>query len=879
MNAITRKDKFPLPRIDSLLDRLHGAKYFSKVDLAQGYYQIRMEEADIPKTAFRTQYGFWEWVVLPMGLSNAPATFQRAMNDMFRPYLDRFVLVYLDDILIFSRSAEEHLDHLRTVLQTLRDNKFFAKGKKCEFFMKEIMFLGFLVGNDSVKPDPKKLEAIKSWPPLSCVSDVRRFMGLANQYRKYIPYFADLAAPLTNLMRQSSAFLWTPECQKAFDELKTALTSQPCLLLPDFSKPFVLTCDASDFAVGAVLEQDQGQGWQPVAYMSKKLYDAATRYPTHEKELLAVYEALTLCEHYLLGSPFTVRVCTDHRPLQHVQTQPRMSGRVARWLELLSRFDFTITYLPGKANLVADALSRRVWLAALSTSSLSQTGQVSSVSVGDEFIEELNGAMLGDPGYQSLRQDVEAGLLPDFYIQGDRLHRAPEPGRSQLVIPDVAKVKQALLYEAHDTRVSGHLGVAKTYKRIQEHFWWPRMYEETRDYVLSCPECQASKASNAKAAGLLHPLDLPSHPWESVSLDIMCGLEPTSAPDKFDSIAVFVCRLTKMIRIAPMRLATKAPEFAQLFINTVFRSHGMPVELVSDRDPRFVSRFWTSLFAALGTKLCRSSTYHPETNGQTKKMNRSVAQILRTHVAEHQKSWAEVLPLVEFAYNSSVHAGSKFSPFYLNQGYEPRIPVAFVNSRRAKSKNPAVGKRLKAIQSALRSATQSLSEARAATEKKVNKARRAVEYKVGHQVLLATKNLDLPTHFSRKLSPLYVGPFEVVKVVVPGRTVKLQLPPALGKLHPTFHVSRLRPWRTSSYFPRAAAPRPAALLEEPEGSAWYACEVLNHDPPRGRRRQFRYLVRWQGYDDFESEWKLAKEVTPSAIEAYWRGRGEAVPHS
>ena len=549
-------------------------------------------------------------------------------------------------------------------------------------------------------------------------------------------------------------------------------------------------------------------------------------------------------------------------------------------METLAQFDFTVTYLPGRANLVADALSRRSWLTAveLADSSVEEEG-VYRTAIDDGFMSELLAAAEADEWYARHKQDAAAGLRPDFLSEGAWLYRLPTRGHMQLVIPDAAGIKRELLYEAHDAMSAGHMGVDKTYRRILEHFWWPRVYTDVLEYVTSCPECQVSKANNAKQEGLLKPLAIPDQPWESVSLDILSGLPKTSAPHKFDAMAVFVCRLTKMVRLAPMRKATKAPEFAKLFLNTVFRSHGLPKELVSDRDPRFVSRFWKSMFAALGTKLCKSSAYHPQTDGQTERANRTVLQILRTQIAEKQNTWADALPFVEFAYNSSVHAGSKYSPFMLNQGYQPHVPAALIDERRLKSKNPTVQGRLEKMRTVLKEAKGNLEKARVRMEDKANRARRKASYKVGDRALLSTRDLSLATHVSRKLSPLYVGPFRVLQVVVPGRTVRLELPPRLQRLHPVFHVSRLRPWTTSALFPRAAAPQPAALVEEPDGGgAWYEVECLvRHEPPSGRRRKYRYLVKWRGYDDFDSEWELSSEVTPAAIKDYWQSRGEEPP--
>ena len=359
LNNVTVKDKYPLPHTEELFDRLHGAKFFSKIDLRTGFYQIPMAEADAHKTAFVTRYGLYEWVVLPMGLTNAPATFMHLMNGTFREYLDKFVLAFLDDILVYSKTIEEHEAHVKQVLERLREVRLYAKLSKCEFFQTEVEFLGHRVGRDGLKVMPSKVQAVVEWPELKNISDVRSFLGLAGYYRRFIRNFSSLASPLSDLTKNEVKFEWGKVQQTAFQAIKQSLQSAPVLLLPNSKFPFILHTDASDFATGAVLQQDQGQGLQPIAFMSHKMLPAETRYATHEKELLAIVHACRDWRHYLHGNPFTIRIYTDHNSLQYIKTQPSVTARQARWQEKLSEFDFTIEYMTGKTNVAADALSRR----------------------------------------------------------------------------------------------------------------------------------------------------------------------------------------------------------------------------------------------------------------------------------------------------------------------------------------------------------------------------------------------------------------------------------------------------------------------------------------------------------------------------------------
>jgi hypothetical protein len=361
LNDQTVKNRYPLPRADQLFDKLAHAKYFSKIDLRTGFYQILIAAEDRHKTAFVTSQGLFEYNVLPMGLCNSPGVFQALMNDTFRDYLDKFVLVFLDDIIIYSDTLEDHERHLRLALQRLREQRLCAKLSKSALCQTEVEFLGHYVGRDGLRVMEDKIEAVRDWPVPTTMRELRAFLGLAGYYRRFVKGFSEIALSLTELTRNAThqRLQWGARQQLAFIELKRALQSTPVLALPDPTLPFVVNCDASGYAVGAVLQQDRGSGLQPVAFLSKKLTGAESRYPVHEQELLAIITALTTWRHYLSGTAVPVRVRTDHKSLIHFQTQPMLSGRQTRWLETLADYDYVIEYVKGEENGVADALSRR----------------------------------------------------------------------------------------------------------------------------------------------------------------------------------------------------------------------------------------------------------------------------------------------------------------------------------------------------------------------------------------------------------------------------------------------------------------------------------------------------------------------------------------
>jgi deoxyuridine 5'-triphosphate nucleotidohydrolase len=862
LNKVTIKNKYPMPRIDDIIDSTHGAKFFTKIDLRSGYHQIRIAEADIHKTAFSTRYGLYEFTVMPFGLTNAPATFMTLMQDVFRPLLDVCVIVYIDDILIYSKSWEEHKQHIQQVLGILREHKLYAKESKCEFAAKEVEYLGHLLGEHGIRPDPKKVQAVQEWPRPTSPHDIMSFLGLANFYRKYIAHFAQTAAPLTDLLVHDRSFQWTDKEQKAFEQLKQDLTSAPVLLVPNPNLPFIVNTDASGVAIGAVLSQDTEKGRQPVAYESRKLNAAEQNYAVHEKETLAIIHALKTWRVYLLGRKFTV--ITDHQSLQYLQSQPHLSQRQARWLEFLQEFDFEVVYKPGPTNIVADALSR------LPMSEVSAISSVHESAV--KLQEEVKVAQKQDELFAPILQELENQSHSDTFTR----YKIGKEGllyfEDRLCIPK-GPLRTHVVQEHHDNIISGHLGFDKTYENVKRNFYWPNMTQDIREYVRTCDTCQRIKSSNQHPTGLLQPLPIPKRNWESISMDFITQLPPTK--EKHDAILVCVDRLSKMVHLIPTTTTANAPDTAKLFFSQIFRLHGMPNDIVSDRDARFTSMFWKTLFQLTGTKLKMSTAYHPQTDGQTERANRTIEDMLRSYVAYKQDDWEQHLPALEFAYNNSQQASTKKTPFELNYGWHPTIPATLLNQAPA-SQVPATDKFLRNLQDLNKYAREAIAEAQRRQKEYADQSRKEDTFQINDMVLLSTKNITLDSQSgrpSKKLQQRFIGPYRISLVVSPV-AYKLELPQTL-KIHPVFHVSLLRPYHPPDQVPhRQISPPPPPVIVGNEEEY----EVEKILDKRTRRRQLQYLVKWKGYEEYDATWEPVCNLThaPDAIKDFEASRSASL---
>jgi len=835
LNKITVKNRCPLPRIDELLDIIQGAKYFTKLDLKSGYHQIRIAQEDIPKTAFRTRYGHFEFLVLPFGLTNAPATFQTLMNDVFRDHLDDFVVVYLDDILVYSQTPEEHIHHLRQVLERLRIHHLYANPKKCDFFKEEIEFLGHSINAQGISMDHSKVQAVLNWPTPTKVGEVHSFLGLTGYYRRFVQDYAKITAPLSDLLKKDTTFMWTQEHSAAFEKLKVAMATAPVLLIPDPNKPFTVISDASQFAIGAVLLQDHGHGLQPIAYISRKLNAAEKNYATHEQELLALIYALKQWRHYLKGMVKN-QVYTDHHSLRYFSTQPKLSPRQTRWMEIFQEYNVHVDYLPGRANVVADALSRRP----------DHLHLLMTMDSDEDLFSTIKNAYTRN---YSRNSSKKLHMVDGLWLTDDR----------RVFVPDDMILKQQLLKEHHDSILAGHLGIDKTYDNLARYFYWPRMVKDVQAYVRSCPSCCIMKHSNKRPAGLLQPLPIPTRNWEVITMDLVTGLPLT--PAGHDTIVTFVDKLSKMIHIVPTTKDVTAVELAHIYFNTVIRSHGLQKDIVTDRGSVFMSKFWKELFRLLDTKLKRSTAYHPQTDGQTERANRTIEEMLRSYINDTQTNWDTLLGAVEFAYNNSTNPSTGFTPFYMNYGTHPAVPTTL---DLPPGQNEAAINLTDRIQTIITKATDHLLRAQQRQSRYANLRRREVIFAVGDLVFLSTENLSLPSGTVKKLSPKWTGPFPIIKKIS-SVAYELQLPDD-WKIHNIFHVSLLKAAPIDSSFINRRWCRPPPL--EVTTDTYLVERLLDRRiVHQGRRKHIEYLVQWQGYPIYEATWEPTKNLTGAWVKS------------
>ncbi|XP_057811644.1 uncharacterized protein LOC131025876, partial [Salvia miltiorrhiza] len=463
--------------------------------------------------------------------------------------------------------------------------------------------LRFVVSAQGVQVDEEKIRAIQEWPTPTNVAAVRSFHGLASFYRRFVPHFSSVAAPLTEVIKKNVEFKWGKAQEDAFQQLKYKLTHAPVLSLPNFSKSFEIECDASGVGIGAVLMQER----RPIAYFSEKLNGATLSYPTYDKELYALVRALQTWQHYLWPNEFVIH--TDHESLKHLKGQHKLNKRHARWMEFIETFPYVIKYKQGKENVVADALSRR----------------------HDDYLFRKN----------------------------------------KLCVPKCS-LRELLLLESHGGGLMGHFGIAKTLAVLHEHFFWPHMKRDVERICGRCVTCKQAK-SRVSSHGLYTPLPIPTAPWIDISMDFVLGLPRTKRGR--DSIFVVVDRFSKMAHFIPCHKSDDASHVADLFFREIVRLHGMPRTIVSDRDSKFLSYFWKTLWCKLGTKLLFSTTCHPQTDGQTEVVNRTLSTLLRAIIKKNIKSWEDCLPHVEFAYNRSVHSATQFSPFEIVYGFNPLTPL------------------------------------------------------------------------------------------------------------------------------------------------------------------------------------------------------------
>ncbi|QRW12452.1 Retrotransposable element Tf2 protein [Ceratobasidium sp. AG-Ba] len=767
INNITIPDQFPMPLQVELVDQVKNAKIYSKLDLRWGFNNIRIKEGDEWKTAFRTAYGIYEYLVMPFGLKNAPAVLQRMMNDIFRHLLGVTVVVYMDDILIFSEKEEDHAEHVKEVLKILRDNNLYAKLAKCEFFVKKVIFLG------------REIKAIMEWGAPRKIKEVQAFLGFVNFYRRFIAEFSKIARPLHDLTKKDTRFEWSQECQQAFEEIKKRVSQDPVLIHPDPDKPFILETDASGIAIGAILSQRGEDGYlHPVAYLSKSYNDAQRNYDTANKELLAIVESLKHWRIYLEGTILPVTVFTDHRNLERWKNAETFNRRHARWHMELASFNFEIHYRPGKMSNKPDALSRRhdhedipnpqqIMINAERFKGFKANIEINIISMIRESISD-------DESLTTLIESTKKkeDLPPSIRKQYDKYEWKEDllwyEGR--IVIPENKEIRLAILEMHHDNPIAGHQGQARTLELISRRYYWPAMKQQVNRFVETCEICQRSKGHKQYAPQ--KPLPIPQKPWEDIAYDFIVKLPESQG---MDSILVVIDRFSRQAHFIPCLESTNAEGVADLFIKEVWKLHGLPKTTVSDRGPTFNSQFLKALYAKLA--------FHPETDGITERTNQWLEGFLRSFCNYRQDDWVRWLPIAEFCHNNQM------------------------GSCRARSHAPNAADMADSMQEIWDEAIASMEFYRS----KESDPKR--EYKVGDKVWLVGQNITTRRP-SKKLDNKKLGPF-VISEKISSHAYRLELPKTM-RTHNVFHINLLAPFTEDKDFHRRQARPPPIVTEEGE---------------------------------------------------------------
>lgn len=917
LNAATVKDTYPLPNMEELLDELGDFDLHSTLDLHAGYHQIYIAAKDRPKTAFTCALGSFEFNTIPFGLTNAPPVFMRLMNNLLSNFIaSGNVRCYLDDIIISTRgSREDHLTLVGKVLDTLRRHQLWVNPLKSHFCKAEVKYLGHIISREGRRMDPSKVQAILDWPRPRSVRDIQSFIGVLQFLRRYLDRLASVVAPLTDLTKKEmkgKPLPWTDEHEQAFVAVKQLVTSAPILAHPDLEKPWEIYLDFSTAAMGAVLMQDGNV----VAYASRKLSGAERNYSPYEGETATLIWCLQIWRHYLHGNT-TVTAWTDHNPLTRLLSKPHLTSKDARWLDILAEFpNLDIRHIAGLANTAADGLSRRPDyyenhpafvrpvtqapasnLTSAIVPSTAPTGDTMTFTPDARMLARIVSSYEADPLFKKVLKALGPDSDPGWAAAFSRKFRLEPNGvltfspiensdaERRICIGANNRLKMQLIQEAHDPPVAGHLGYDKTYARLSELFYWPRMYESINKFTQSCETCARSKSATGRKRAMLRSLGVPLRPWESISMDFVTDLTPDE--DGYNTLLVVVCRLSKMAHFIPCKSTMTASECATLIFDHVVRLHGMPAHIVHDQDKLFIANLWRLVWPYFGTELHYASTGHAQSDGQTEIVNKTVGNMARCYIDSLHKNWSRLMAPFEFAYNSAETATTGLSPFFVVLGYEPLTPSRLlllgtgVEPRGLYNDIPGVTpgtqEWLQARAALHRRARDAMALAQTKQAMQANRTRQVVRYQAGDRVWLSTYFLRLNTPTTEpkttKFLPKYIGPFIVLHPVPkhdPFATAFALDMPDHFRCRRTHNADLLKPYRTNdeSLFPDRYAPTPQDIVVD--GAAEYEVEDILDHSYRGPHKTLHFLINWVGYPMEYNTWEPEDLVVncPKVLDNY-----------
>jgi len=900
LNGVTKGDSYPMPRVDAAIHSLKGSKFFTGLDANKGFHQISLCPEHIERTAFATPFGLYEYLRMPFGLKNAPAIFQRAMDDTFhRQLLEAWLRIYIDDLLLNSVTFEDHLRRLRIVLSLLESAGWTLAPSKCRFAFEDIYQLGHHLSGILVGVDNNKVAAVAQFRQPRNVKDVQGYLGFTGYYRKFIKEYATLARPLSRLLTKDVVFEWTTACQSSFEALRQALLSAPVLAQPDFNLPFRLYIDACGQGLGAVLQQEQDRDGTKtevvICYISRQLRGAEERYGATQLECLALVWALEKLHLFLDGAEFEVITdCIAIKSLLNMETPNR---HMLRWQLAIQEYRgrMSIVHREGRAHANADVLSR--WAlpnddsnpaADLSPNPEPVIHALSVCDLSDEFFNTILESYDSDPDFHRITRaladptvdpafvsSINPKIFTDFtngrFFLLDKLLYRREGSSAALVICDLG-THGAIISACHDGVTSGHFGVEKTWERIRNIAWWPGIYGDVEAYCKSCLACQRGSRRPGKSFGLAQRIEKPTYPWQLINMDFVTGFPPGGA-EGYNSVLVVVDRYSRRVRFLLTFKDADAKFTAKLFYREILSQVGVPEGIISDRDKLFTSQFWRSLADICGFKLKLSTSYHPQTDGLAERAIGTFEDCLRRFVSfspswtddsGFQHDWTDLLPGLEFAVNSAVNSSTKKTPFELERGHNPRSIYDMILDRAPHVRaDPGSDSFTKMLAASNARAQECVDEAVLYAAKRWDATHIPSPFTVGSSAMISTKHFRFGG--PGKLIPPFVGPFGVTRLVGPN-AIEVKLTGPYAKKHPVFPVSLAKLYQPGDpqRFPgRRQAPAPDPIIVENEAE-WIIESLLEERTRRGRGRNspavHEFLVKWEGWDDSHNLWLPESEL-------------------
>lgn len=750
LNAVTERDSYPLPYISHTLDKLREAHYLSTLDIKSAFWQVSVEENSRQYTAFTVPgRGLFQFKRMPFGLHNSPATWQRLIDSVLGPELEPFVFVYLDDVVIVTQSFDKHVEVLEEVFKRLREANLTVSFEKCQFCRPSMRYLGYVVDRQGLHVDAQKVEAMLKLPVPRTVKEVRRVLGTFSWYRRFVPDFATIVSPLTALLKKSRKFDWTPACDEAFRKIKTCLISAPVLCCPDYELPFIVETDASAYGIGAVLLQPHSDGDRVISYLSRSLTKQERNFSTTERECLAVLWAVEKLRPYLEGVPF--QVVTDHHSLVWLQNLKDPTGRLARWSLKLSNFDCKIIHRKGKDLVVPDMLSR-------------------SVPVIDEII--IN-SEISDKWYKGMCRKVQMkpAKFSNWRLQNGRLFKYVKSPYVSLhdsrelwkeAVPKESRKK--IIAKFHEPPTSGHMGVTKTYARIAERFFWPKMKYDVAHFIRNCTVCATHKPDQRGPLGQMVQQPRVFRPWEMISTDLMGPLPRSMKGHQY--ICVITDYFSKYSLLFPLR-TSNTETVCRVIEEGVFLVYGVPRIIICDNGPQYRSRQFQSLAERYGSKIRYNSNYHPQAN-PTERVNRTIKTMLASYVTDKHRMWDVNLAKIGCALRTAKHDSTGETPYFVNFGRRMVLSGTELDGVPEDVVETGNTERQEDLKKLFIDVRKRLDIAARKSEKTYNLRRRPDEFFPRQAVWRRNFVLsDASKYFTKKLAPRYIGPFFVKKKFSP----------------------------------------------------------------------------------------------------------------